>query len=377
MRVEVKINANPVNFFQDSFGLNSQLSQRVSTADFDIEGEERFETPSLAIGKVTAIGGYTMPITKQEVKIDRGAAPFENCAISDAIALGGASTYIDHFLGGYIASVEPRLKGVRKYYRCSADDYNGVLHQIVVNETYAIPQTEAQILADLFSKYWPDIDTSTYVTGPTTVASIQFPRIFLDEAIEQLATLYGREWYIDHEKKFHYFTTTTTEAPFQFSDEPYLSIAVGYSNFEYKEDASELCNRIIIVGRTALGVDIIVTRTNSASYAKYGRYFDDKKVDRNINTTVWAENEGDAILSARALPKVSGSLVCNQEGLVVGQKVKIINRYRNINGYYLVQSLQLSMIGAQTPQIRVAFGDYSPDLVKLLGGIKKESQKEA
>ncbi len=378
MRVAVKVDGAPVRLYPpENFGLNSVLSEHVSTADFDIDGEDVQDTPLLAVMPATiAYGGNTHPYSLQEVKIDRGPVPFESCALSPMPALGGASTYIDHFFGGYIASVDILVSGLRKIYRCSADGYNGVLRRILVDKSYT-SKTEAEIITALFTAYWPEIDTSTYVTGPETVASIQFVRIFLNEALQNLASLFGREWYIDHELKLHYFTPTTTEAPFILSDTPALSHYIGYSNLDYKEDASELCNRITVVGRDDLGVDIVVVRTDAASYAYYGRYYDDKYVDTDINTQAWAEAVGDAILTSRAWPKVYGSLTCEQEGLVIGQKVRIINRARAIDDFYLIQSLNLHMIGGQVPGVRITYGDYHPDLISLLSKIKRNSQKEA
>jgi len=517
MRVAIKINDANVVHYEKSLILDSALSPRKSTVVFDVEGEERLATPSLAISRSPAIGGYTLPELKHEVKIDRGAAPFESCAIGSVIALGGNSTYIDHFFGGYIASIETRLIGIRRFYHCTAQDYQARLASILIDKSYT-GQTEQEIIDALFSTYWPEIDTSTHVTGTETITSIQFPRIMLDEALNQLADINGRKWYIDHEKKLHYASPSdAADAPFTLSDSPYLSTRIGYFNFKYLEDASKLINRITVIGEinknydvsvakyfdgatftdytsevtdgdstthmpadgmtTAhyilLGMDerfsaviiqmgsnknanasvmsaeytkgagawgaltitdetadggatlakqgkvsftppndwvkdtvdgiekhyirlkvsatlsatvdiaeidatnyIITTRQDDDSYAQWGEWYDDKYVDHNINTVAWAELMGDAILAESAFKKKTGSLVCGQEGLVVGQKVNIVNSSRNIDDDFLVQTLRLSMIGGLTPEIQVGFGDYYPNLVSLLSAINVLQRKE-
>jgi len=325
----------------------------------------------LACAPVAAIGGYIRPELRQEVKIDRGLTPFVNCASGKFAALGGKSTWLDHFFGGYITEIENLLVGVRTVYRCVAQDYNSYLHSILVNETYTT-KTEQEIIDDLFTTYWSDIDTSTYVTSSETL-TLEFPRLFLDEALEQLAKMCGREWYIDYEKKLHYFTPTTTEAPFELSDDviPGLTSKIPYGGFRYKEDASKLVNKITVVydGGT-------VVRNDAASQAEYG-IFEEKYVDKNINTAAWAQLVGDAILTEKAFAKEWGVCSINQEGLVVGQKVKITNSLRQLADYFLIQRLRLRIKGGLTEQVEIEFGDYRKGLVDLMMEIEKEQRKEA
>jgi len=100
-------------------------------------------------------------------------------------------------------------------------------------------------------------------------------------------------------------------------------------------------------------------------------------VDHNIDTDAWATLVGDAYLSENASARVNGNLVCNQEGLVVGQKVKITNALKSIDAYYTVQSIVLSMLGGLTERVDVAYGDYRPGLVEMLVRVKQLESKEA
>jgi len=370
MRVEVSINGADVKLFERSLSLNSRLGKRISTASFDVEGEERWATPSFAIAEANAIGGYTRPWVKDEVKIDRGAAPFVNCAIAEASALGGNSTYTDHFFGGYLAAVELKLAGVRRFYRCTAQDYNVLPTTKLVTKTYSA-KTEQEIIDDLFTAYLPNIDTSTYVESSGTTYTLKWTRAKLSEALDELAKINSKEWYIDHEKYLHYFTPVTTAAPFGFSDTPSLSTLLPYSALTHVEDATKLIKTITVVGDTS--VPVVVTRTKGdTDDADY----EDKVVDNNINTNAWAELVGDAIIAEHGSTKVRGRLTCEQEGLVVGQKVKVKNPMRGIDDYYLVQGLRLSIIGSLTEQVDVEYGDYRPRLSDLLGRIKILENKE-
>jgi hypothetical protein len=213
------------------------------------------------------------------------------------------------------------------------------------------------------------------VTGTETITSIQFPRITLAEALDMLAKLNGRLWYLDYGKQLHYFAPASETAPFELDDTPNYSQAVPYSNFRYIKSRPTI-NRITVIGRDDVGDDIVEVRTDSDSYTLYGRYFDAKYVDRNINTSAWAQAVGDTILEAEANAKEHGSLDINQEGLVVGQQVKIINSTRGIDAYFTIQAIDLSMIAELVPNIRITYGNYMTDLTERLVGFAREQEKE-
>jgi len=378
VRTEIKINDAIQTVIEKSLILTSRLSPRKSTAQFDIEGENIWAPAALSTTKRTvAFGGFTNPKLWQSVAINRGRTPFVNCATTrKVVALGGNATYIDNYFGGYVMAVEHYTEAVRPFYRIFASDYNARASKILVTKTYAAPQTEQQIIDDIFSTYWTEIDTTTYVDGTNNIASIDFPRVTLDKCLDQIALMFSKEWYIGHDKKLHYFTPNITDAPFGLSDAPYLTTRIPYSNFLYREHINDIINRITVIGRTAAGADIVEVRTDAASYAKYGDYFDSKYVDRNIDTVVWAQAVGDAILAQDADAKVYGQLTCTQDGLVVGQKVLIVNSIRNLNTYYLIQAITLRMLGELTPQVTIIYGDYTPELVELLLAVNELSKKE-
>lgn len=378
MITDVKINGAFVAPLKRSLVLNSRMGSRISTASLDILGEEHFETPALScMPQAVAFGGYTHPYVKNEIKIDRAPTPLVNCAtVPQVVAMGGNSKWLDNFFGGYIATKEIRTIGKRRFYRLTAQDYNilPVQTQIPIQESY-VAQTDLQIITDLFSTYLSEVDYTTYVEDSGVPITIDWTRIPLEEALDELAAISTKEWYIDHTKYLHYFTPVTTEAPFELSSSPGLTTKIGYNSFRYLEDATKLLNRVIVVGDP--GVPVLVTRTDAPSFAKYGRYFDGKIVDSNIDTAAWANLRGDAELATYAFERVWGRLICNQEGLVVGQKVKIYNHRRGVDDYYLIQVVTLSMVNYFTEQVMIEYGDFSPNLIDLLGKIKKEAVKES
>jgi len=396
VEVQVEVAGADVSIIKGSLTLHNEIGQRISTAEFIVAGEEAwpFAHPgfpytfpfifsprgSLAnSGQVVAIGGFTRPYCMDDVQVNRKPVDMINCGVAPGVVgMGGNSSYIDHFFGGYIVEVEKMKKGMvetgaKALYRCKAKDYNMLPEKILVTKAY-VAQTEQQIIDDLFSSYLPEINTTTYVESGGGTFTLDWTRRTLLECLEELATIYVKEWYIDYDKNLHYFTPVTTAAPFVLSDIPALSQYQGYHKIRHIEDILEIANRVTVVGDT--GGPVVVTRTEAGSYAEYGYYFDDKIVDPNIDTATWANAVGDAALIERAYEKVTGSLICWHEGLVKGQMVRIINAFRGIDAYYLVQAVTLKMLSRNQEKITIRYGDHKPRLIDVIKKINKEERKE-
>jgi len=352
MRAKITVDSSERDFLQESLRLRAELNSRVSVAEFVL------------------IGG-SAPAGKDEVYIERGADPYESMAILPAAAMGGRATYLDDFFGGEISQITTLMDGITPLYHCVAQDFNIWTTTVLVTESYD-GQTAAQIIADLFSTYLSDIDTSDVAAGGATI-TIAWTREYLDKVLDELAEIFGKKWYIDYNKHIQWVTPTDDTAPFSLSDEPYLTAAVGYSEHEHTEDYSRIINKVTVVGDDT--VPVVETRNDATSQTAYG-VKEDKIVDQKIDTAAWAQLVGDACLAENKDPKVNGRLVCLQEGLVVGQKVRVINSLKSIDAQYTVQSLSLSMIGAQTERVEVTYGDYIPGLTDMLKKIRVLESKE-
>jgi len=138
MRAGITIDSVEYSFWENSLILESNLGRRISLARFEVEG--------------------TAPSGKDEVSIYRADTPYENAAIAPVAAMGGQSTYLDYFFGGYLAQIEPRLRGVTPTYYCVAQDYNILPAQISVTKSYTT-KTSKEIIDDLFTAYLDIIST--------------------------------------------------------------------------------------------------------------------------------------------------------------------------------------------------------------------------
>jgi len=365
------------------------------------------------------------------------------------------------YFAGYIANVDKKLEGITKIFVCDAQDYTVLLNTALVNKIYE-DKTDKQIIQDMFTAYLPEIDTTTYIQDGLTNIRLVFNRVSLRQALETIAKNSGYDWYVDYNKKLHYFSVETNQAPFGLSDNPDNATSFPYSRLDYKRDATKIINKVTVVGGAywsddtsfelaangqvtelllpysihkpttsssllvyknigddttpnwqaqTVGTDyihslddynclhnyfekllkfasappnlkravkvigrynvpILVKARSEASYNTYGRWFEEKVVNKDIDSRDWAKIEARAILAKHAFVKESGSLVCEEDGLTSGQQVKITNALRGIDGYYLINKITTSILGGTHCQYKVEFGEYNPDLVDMLLDIK-------
>jgi len=348
MRLEVVVNSVERTILNESLRLQSQLGKQISTAEFIIEG-----------GSVPSMG--------QVVAIDRGPAPFVNCAIIPAPAIGGAATYLDNYFGGYVAQIAVLQEGITPRYHIVVQDYNVRTTRKLVTESY-VASTLKTIVDDLFSKYLPEFDTSEVENTVDTI-TIDWTRQKMNLCLDELANIFGKVWFIQHCKKVQFFTPAADTAPFILSDEPFGTSHIAYENIQHVEDGTDIVKTITVVGD-----GVVETRTKGdGDDADY----EDKFVDNNIDTAAWAQEVGDAIIAEKGIAKVDGQLTCKQEGLVIGQKVAIKNDIRGVDAQYIIQSLSLSMEGPLQERVSVKYGDYSEDFVTMMARLKRLELQEA
>jgi hypothetical protein len=102
----------------------------------------------------------------------------------------------DNTSRGWILNPPRRLEGNINYIEIQGLAYAARLQKVIINEKYTADATISEIVLDLFGKYATDYELSSVVCCNQT-CNIDFPDVFLFDAMEQLATLSGYEWYID------------------------------------------------------------------------------------------------------------------------------------------------------------------------------------
>lgn len=159
--------------------------------------------------------------------------------------------------GGYITRVEAdpvRKGGTGITYTIDAADYSIKLAKTYVKAEYE-NKTDAYIINDLFTTYLPEIETATYLSTIKTFERVRFNRISLENVLIKICELSCADYYVDYDKKLHFFATSADAAPFGISDAPDYSTTYPYSNFLMAADGSGVVNVVEVVGGAYVGDD--------------------------------------------------------------------------------------------------------------------------
>lgn len=164
--------------------------------------------------------------------------------------------------GGFIQQSDPTSIGVgstrQTNWQIQCKDWSVLLDGIdgMVTEKYT-GRSDAYIIADLFTGQLAGeaFDTSTKVTSLNSDIDISFERITVREALNQLADRVNATWYIDPNKQLFWniyngFGVSAfnidTVAPNRTT-----TFDVAYSSLRRQIDASNIVNRVIVVGGNA------------------------------------------------------------------------------------------------------------------------------
>lgn len=126
----------------------------------------------------------------------------------------------------------------------------------LINTTFT-NQTELQILTAIVGTYASPGFTLNAVDGANLVERIRFSNIPVSQAIEKLAKLFNKDWYIDSAKDIHYFSQEANVAPFSLAD------GNGYAidgTLEIREDASQIKNVVTVEGGQELSTSTYTDR---------------------------------------------------------------------------------------------------------------------
>ena len=118
-------------------------------------------------------------------------------------------------------------------------------------------------------------------------------------------------------------------------------------------------------------IPVLVRVRSEASYVAYGRWFDDKLVNQDINSRSWAMLAGKGVLATSAFKKEKGKFMVDTDGLVAGQRINMVTALRSINGDYMINKVVTRILGGTQCQYEVSYGEYNPDLVDMLLALKR------
>ncbi len=198
--------------------------------------------------------------------------------------------------GGLLTKVGyTQLTNSRDIYDIQCVDYTRILDRRMVSATYQ-NMTDLQIIEAIIEQYAGDEDITTYhVSEGVLINQISFNYVPVSRALQQIAKLTGRQWFIDYQKDIHYFPLVQARAPFEIT-----SAGNQHLNFQLVKDDSQLRNRVFVRGGTELTTEPITERSvsdgESRQYLLAEKPHDITVTINAVPATVGIKNIDDAAL---------------------------------------------------------------------------------
>jgi len=108
------------------------------------------------------------------------------------------------------------------------------------------------------------------------------------------------------------------------------------------------------------------TVQDTSSQTSYGRTFERTIVDTAISTSGEATLRGNVELAQYAWAQESGSITFRADGLDIKDTLRIISTTYAINSTYAIRRLSARWITPEVTEYTAEFGDWRPDLIKML-----------
>jgi len=344
---------------EDSSGLLLESSWGYQPLKITIDGVDR--TSSIPVESIRIVDALGKQINTASFSLTNGGAmglaELQEVIISSP---SGATRYF----AGYIHSLAGHSRGPMLDYEVECVDYSWDLNhaETLVNGTYE-GKSDQWIIQNAVAACIPDIDCTTYVEEiKADTVSREYVQQQPWAVLDDLAELAGAEWYVDYDKKLHYFDSGTNTAPFSLSDAYDLSASFPYADLVETVEAPT-ANRVIVVGAGT----VTATRTLGAE-GDYGRWLTTVLKDKNITTTAQAEERGDALLLAAAAAP-SYTLTTRQPGLRSGQDVTLVNAARGIDAAFEIKNVTTKFLGGGYASFSVEMGKYVSGLSDLFRGM--------
>jgi len=168
-------------------------------------------------------------------------------------------------------------------------------------------QEITDILKDIIDQVNAQISTNftydDYVNNTGETITISFNNKSAMECIEILCKIAGFDFYVDKDKKCHFFEEKSIENTTDAVVHNYNLLKIkGFSR-----DVDKVKNRIIVQGAVADGIPILYTTEDSTSISNYGTR-EEPITDTSLTTYEEAKKKGDVELAMKKDPPIVGEV---------------------------------------------------------------------
>ena len=185
----------------------------------------------------------------------------------------------EKIFAGITSIVTDYTTGIERYFDLLCQDYSVLLDRTLVYATYPAGFTyvydsttfygDQAIIMDLFQNrcLFPsgaangqlgpsEITVVDYVAeGTHGLTAMNFLNMTLRECLDLLAGYVNFAYYVDYDKKLHYFYKPNVPAVYGLSSSPNGTTTLGYHGLKRKRDATRIVNTFLVLGSQLHGAD--------------------------------------------------------------------------------------------------------------------------
>lgn len=188
----------------------------------------------------------------------------------------------------------------------------------------------------------------------------------LRDAIDQVAKITGGRFYVDSQKRLHYFASEVVNAPFALSDNPDGVATFATRNLQLTDDSIDLVHRVLV-----RGAGFSVTR-DIAIMPNPEEIISAVINDEQLTSVEQANAVGDAFLAEHGSPRREGSCEVLVPGIQPGMTVQITNAmYGLVAEAFFVNQVTINIESAVLIRYELALDSSPIDLAGLVGGTSR------
>jgi len=252
-------------------------------------------------------------------------------------------------------------------YLLEAQDFTTLLDDDVIETGYrSTTESDKARIAWLVSTYGTrgvtagiEVQTllATMPAGTDGRSEQDFSGKTLRAAIEQVAKLGGGRYYVDYDKKLHYFANETITAPYKLSDAPNGTTSVGYWDLKLDDDSIDVVHEVLVIG-TGVKVWRSIVSPPALGLRRRAVINDD-----DITSVGQANEVGDAYLDQYGTARNSGSVMVRTAGFRAGQTVLITHTGHGlVEASYIIAAVTATTASPDAVNFALELNDAALDL---------------
>lgn len=176
----------------------------------------------------------------------------------DEVTVTNAAATMIYF-GGHVTGIADKPYGPEVDLVLTCQDYGVRFERAIYNGEWKNSTPLATVLATIKADAWPaltEFNFATYVASLGSLVRLRSPRMTVRDLLDEIASRFEAEWYVDYSKNLHMFYELEDAAPYAISDSPNYSTSYPCEDLMRTRNGIGMVNRVTVVGGAYLSADV-------------------------------------------------------------------------------------------------------------------------